>query len=207
MSWDYPNRTLRAPNRPPIGKLTTVKLVLALGIAAVAIAYFSHRASMAFDHQGKKAAGSISNVNTLLERASSGKPVDGRPAPDKRWVARMTDACVARESLLARVPTSGTVAAIAARGTRILAIERAYAARVELLRPPSGYRAEYRAIRDFNREQQRLVQRVVAAAGDGDLGRATRESVALRELAGRANTVFLGLGLDRCVFGSSGMPL
>jgi hypothetical protein len=36
---------------------------------------------------------------------------------------------------------------------------------------------------------------------------ATRESVALRELAGQANTVFLGLGLEQWAFGSSGMPL
>jgi hypothetical protein len=49
--------------------------------------------------------------------------------------------------------------------------------------------------------------RVVAAARSGDLGRATQEAVALRELAGSANTVSMRLRLDRCVFGAAGMPL
>jgi hypothetical protein len=184
-----------------------VKYVLALGIVAVVVVYFGHRASASFHNQSNKSAESISNVNTLLERASSGKPLDGRPAPDKRWVARMTSACAERESLLARVPKSGTAAAIAARGTQILAIDRAYAARVRGLGAPSAYKSEVKALRDFNLEQQRIVELVIAAARAGDLGQATRRSVALRELAGRANTVFLGLGLDQCAFGSSGMPL
>jgi hypothetical protein len=184
-----------------------VKYVLALGIVAVVVVYFGHRSYASFRHQSNKSAESISNVNTLLKRATSGKPLDGRPAPDQRWVARMTAACAQRESLLARVPKSGTAAAIAARGRRILAIDRAYAARVRSLRSPIAYKSEVKALRDFNLEQQRIVVRVVAAANAGDLGQATRQSVALRELAGRANTVFLGLGLDRCVFGSSGMPL
>jgi hypothetical protein len=184
-----------------------MKFVLALGLAAVAIAYFSHRASIAMHKQGTKSAAPISNVSSLLERANSARPLDGKSAPDPDWVARMTAACARREALLGNVPRSGTSAGIAERGTRILAIHHAYAERVKSIRPPAAYKAEGREIRTLNAEEERIVERVVAAARSGDLGLATRESVALRELAGRANTVFLGLGLDQCAFGSSGMPL
>jgi hypothetical protein len=184
-----------------------VKYVLALGISAVLIAYFSHRASTAFHAQGKRPSESISNVGDLLERASSRKPLDGRPAPDKRWVTAMNAACAKRENDLAAIPRAGTAAGIAARTARTLDVYREYAARVEALRIPSAYRAEGREIRDFNGQQERILARVAAAARAGDLGLASRESVALRELAGRANAVFLRLGLESCAFGSSGMPL
>jgi hypothetical protein len=184
-----------------------MKFVLALGLAAVAIVYFSHRASIAMHKQGTKAAVPISNVSNLLERANSVRPLDGRSAPDPHWVVRVTAACARREALLGGVPRSGTAAGIAERGTRILAIHHAYAQRVKSIRPPVDYKAEGREIRTLNAEEERILERVVAAARSGDLGLATRESVALRELAGRANTVFLGLGLDRCAFGASGMPL
>jgi hypothetical protein len=184
-----------------------MKFVLVLGLAAVAIAYFSHRASIAFHKQGTKSAAPISNVSNLLERATSAKPLEGKSAPDPHWVARMTAACARREARLGNVPRSGTAAGIAERGARILAIHHAYAERVKSIRPPAAYKAEGREIRTLNAQEERILQRVIAAARSGDLGLATRESVALRELAGRANTVFLGLGLDRCAFGSSGMPL
>jgi hypothetical protein len=184
-----------------------VKFVLALVIAAVAIGYFSHRASTAFHDQGKKSEQSISQVGNLLGRAASGKPLDGRPAPDGRWVARMTAACARREDLLSPIPRSGTASGVAVRGERILAVQRAYAARVKSIRPPAAYKAEGRDIRKLNEKDESILARVVAAARSGDLGLATRESVALRELAGRANAAYLALGLDRCAFGSSGMPL
>jgi hypothetical protein len=75
------------------------------------------------------------------------------------------------------------------------------------IRPPRAYKSEASQIRVFNARQQQLLQRVAAAAGSGDLGLATRRSVALRELAGRANSVFLAVGLGRCAVGSSSMPL
>jgi hypothetical protein len=59
-----------------------MKFVLALGLAAVAIAYFSHRASIAMHKQGTKSAAPISNVSSLLERANSARPLDGKSAPD-----------------------------------------------------------------------------------------------------------------------------
>lgn len=86
-------------------------------------------------------------------------------------------------------------------------IHRAYTARVASLHPPAAYPAEARELRRFNSSQQRILRRVVAAARSGDLARSYHESVALRKLTGRANTVFLGLGLSQCAFGTSGMPL
>jgi hypothetical protein len=184
-----------------------MKFVLGLLIAAVAIAYFSHRASTALQADSKKSGTRITDVSNLLNRAATGKPLDGRPDPDGRWVARMTAACERRENLLAQVPRSGSASGIAARGDRILAIYRAYAARVASIRSPAAYKSEASQIRAFNARQQQLLERVAAAARSGDLGLATRQAVALRELAGRANSVFLAVGLDRCAFGSSSMPL
>ena len=184
-----------------------MKFVLALGIAAVAIGYFSHRASTAFHEQGKKSEKSISQVGNLLGRAASGKPLDGRAAPDGRWVERMSAACARREELLGQIPRSGAAAGVATRGERILAVQRAYSQRLKSIRPPADYRPESREIRALNAKEESILERVVSAARAGDLGLATRESVALRELAGKVNAVYLALGLDRCAFGSSGMPL
>ena len=184
-----------------------MKFVLGLVIAALAIAYFSHRASTALQHSSKAPQQAISGTAELMRKASSGQQLDGRSAPDSKWIARMTAACSRREQLLAAVPRSGTAAGIAARGKRILRIHRRYAARVAAIRPPTAYRIEAREISGFNASQQRALERVVDAARSGDLGRASRGSVALRELAGRASAVFLRLGLSGCAFGSAGMPL
>jgi hypothetical protein len=184
-----------------------VKFLIPLLVAGIAIWFFSSKATSMLDESAKSPKADISKVNELLERAASGKPMDGRPVPNARWVRRMTAACDQRERRLAALPHVPTAAGIAARGTRIFAIHRAYAARVSALRAPSAWEPEAQEIRAFNISQQRILARVVAAARSGDLGRATQESVALRELAGRANTVFLRLGLARCAFGGSGMPL
>jgi hypothetical protein len=184
-----------------------VRFVLILAVAAIAIVFFGARAMSLAGHGAKSPKTSISNVGELLGRAASGKPLDGRPAPDKRWVARMAAACAKRERRLAALPRPTTASGIAARGAQILAIERAYATRVSSFRPPSAYAAEARELRRFNASQRRILQRVVSAARSGDLARTYRESTALRELAGRANAVFLGLGLGQCAFGSSGMPI
>jgi hypothetical protein len=184
-----------------------MRFVLMLAAAAVAIAYFSHKVSTDSHRDGKSPQASISAVNDLMSRAAAGGPLDGRAAPDRRWVASMIAACEKRERLLARLPRGTSADGIAARGERILAIQRGYAARVAALRPSAAYAAEGREIRGFNASQERILQRVIALARAGDLARATQEAVALRELAGRANAVFLRLGLDRCALGGSGMPL
>jgi hypothetical protein len=184
-----------------------MKFVLMLAVAAIAIVFFSARLANVFDRAATSPKASISTVSELLSRAAAGEPLDGRPAPDARWVTRMTAACEKRERLLAALPRPTTAKGIAARGARILAIQRAYAARVSSFRPSAAYAPEARELRRFESSQQRILRRVVAAARAGDLARSYHESVALRELAGRANTVFLGLGLSQCAFGTSGMPL
>jgi hypothetical protein len=184
-----------------------MRFVLFLGLAALALAFFSGRAGNVFDRGGSSPEASVSKVNDILEKAAAGEPLDGRPAPDGAWVRRMTAACEKRERLLAGLPRATTPGGIADRGTQILAIHATYAARVAALRPPSAYRAEAREIRAFNAAQQRTLRRVVAAGQAGNLGAASRRAVALRELAGRANSLFLRLGLDRCAFGAAGMPV
>jgi hypothetical protein len=184
-----------------------MRFVLVIAVVAIALSFFSARAANVFDRKTTSPAASINNVSELLRRASSGEPLDGRAPPDRRWVARMAAACNKRERRLAAVPYSTTASGIAARGTRILAIHRTYAARASSLRPQPAYAADTRAIRSFNASQQRIIKRVVAAAQTGDLARSYREAIAMRELAGRANTVFLRLGLPHCAFRASGMPL
>jgi hypothetical protein len=183
-----------------------VKFFIPLVIAGVAIWFFSSKA-MSVDEQSKAPQASIENVNDILEKAASGKPLDGRPAPDGRWVRRMNAACDERERSLNALPRTATAAGIANRGERILAIHRSFSTRVAALRAPAAWKSEAREVRAIDVSQQRVLDRVVAASRSGDLGRATQEAVALRELAGRANTVFMRLGLDRCAFGASGMPL
>jgi hypothetical protein len=184
-----------------------MKFFIPLAIAGVAIWFFSSKATNAFDEQSKSSQESIQNVNDILEKATSGKPLDGRPAPDARWVRRMNAACEERERSLNAVPRTATAAGIANRGERILVIHRSFSTRVAGLRASSAWKAEANEVRAINVAQERALTRVVAAARSGDLGRATQEAVKLRELAGRANTVFMRLGLDRCAFGASGMPL
>ena len=184
-----------------------MKFVLMLVVAAIAIAIFSARLASSFDREAHSPKVRLSTANELLRRAAAGEPLDGRPAPDQRWVARMTAACAKRERLLVALPRPATLSAIAARGARILAIHRAYAARVSSIHAPAAYTVEARELRGFDNSQQRILRRVVAAAQSGNVARAYRESVALRELAGRANTVLLRLGLSRCVFSASSMPL
>jgi hypothetical protein len=184
-----------------------VKFFIPLAIAGLAIWFFGSHAMSSTRDRSAESADSISNVAELLDRAGSGKPLDGRPAPTASWVRQMTSACVKRERRLAALPRVATASGIADRGAQILTIHRAYAARVSSLRPPVDWEPEVGELRAFNAQQQRILQRVVAVARSGDVGRSSQEAVALRELAGRANTVFLRLRLDRCTFGASGMPL
>jgi hypothetical protein len=184
-----------------------MRLLVLFAAAAIGVSFMSTRADDVFDRGTGSAKDSISNVNELLERAASGKPLDGRPVPDARWVRRMTAACVKRERQLASVPRDATPRGIAERGARILAVYRAYDARVASLKTPDAWRPEVQEIRGFNVEQRLIVRRVVAAARSGNLGSAMQQAVPLRELAGRANIVYLRIGLARCAFGASGMPL
>jgi hypothetical protein len=145
-------------------------------------------------------ASSIREVGKLLETAS-------KPHPTGRWVDQMNGACAQREQRLAALTRPAVLdgRALAAHSARILAIHRAYARRVARVRAPAKFAADLRQIRAFNAGQLQLLQRVGQAARS--VGSAAKEALALRELAGRANPVFLRLGLDRCALRPSGIPL
>jgi hypothetical protein len=147
-------------------------------------------------------ASSIREVGKLLETAS-------KPHPTGRWVDQMNGACAQREQRLAALTRPAVLdgRALAAHSARILAIHRAYAKRVARVRTPAKFAADLRQIRAFNAAQLQLLQRVGQAARSSGVGSAAKEALALRELAGRANPVFLRLGLDRCALRPSGMPL
>lgn len=183
-----------------------MKFLVPVALAGLAIWLFgSHAKSAVQDATAESPA--LTAVGDLMKKAASGEPLDGRPAPSTRWVRRMTAACVERERRLTSVPRVTSPPGVARRGRRILAIHRAYARRIASIRAPSAWRPEVLSIQGFNLEQQLILRRVVAAARTGNLGNAMQEAVALRELSGRANAVFLRLGIDRCAFGASGMPL
>ena len=183
-----------------------MKFFIPLAVAGIAIWFFSSKAT-SINEQSKSPQASVENVNDILEKATAGKPLDGRPAPDAKWVKRMNAACDQRERRLSALGRTATATGIAHRGEQILAIHRSFATRVAALRASSAWKTEAQEVRAINVAQQRALARVVVAARSGDLGRATQEAVRLRELAGRANIIFMRLGLDRCVFGASGMPL
>jgi hypothetical protein len=155
-----------------------MRFVLAIGVVAVALSYFSARAANDLKRKTTSPDANISQVSELLRRASAGGPLDGRLPPDARWVARMSAACTKRERRLAALSQPMTAGGITARGARILAIHRAYAARFSSLRPPAAYKTEARQVRSFNASQQRILRRVVTAARTGDLARSYREAIA-----------------------------
>jgi hypothetical protein len=147
-------------------------------------------------------ASSIREVGKLLETAS-------KPHPTGRWVDQMNGACAQREQRLAALPRRAVLDghALAAHSARILAIHRVYAKRVARVRAPARFAADLRQIRAFNASQLQVLQRITRAARSNGVGSAASEALALRELAGRANPVYLRLGLDRCAMRASGMPL
>jgi len=153
--------------------------------------------------QGSPSPGSsFREVGKLLETAS-------KPHPTGRWIDQMNGACAQREQRLAALTSPAVLdgRALAAHSARVLVIHRAYAERVRRVRAPARYRADLRQIRAFNARQLQVLQRVTQAARNNGVGSAASEALALRELAGRANPVFLRLGLDRCALRPSGMPL
>ncbi len=151
---------------------------------------------------GESPASSIREVGKLLEQASN-------PHPKGRWVDDMRAACAQREQRLATLvrPGGADPAPLARYSARVLAVHRAYARRVTKVRAPKRYKAELAQIRQFNATQEQVLLRVTIAARRRDLQAAAQEAMALRELAGRANAVFVRLGLNGCAFHASGMPL
>ncbi len=121
----------------------------------------------------------------------------------------MNGICRQREQQLAKLTRPSVVdgQALAAYSARVLAIHSAHAKRVARVRAPKAYAADLRQIRAFNAQQLELLQRVRLAARNGGVSSAAREALALRDLAGRSNAVFVRLGLYGCAMRPSGMPL
>ena len=151
---------------------------------------------------GESPASSLREVSKLLDQASN-------PHPKGRWVGDLKAACAQREQRLAKLVRPGAVdsAPLARYSARVLAVHRAYARRVARVRAPKPYRPDLAQIRRFNATQDQVLLRVTVAARKGDLQGAAQHAMALRELAGRANAVFVRLGLGDCAFRASGMPL
>lgn len=147
-------------------------------------------------------ASSFREVGKMLEKAS-------KPHPKGRWVDQMNGICAQREQQLADLKRPAVLdgQGLAAYSARVLAIHRAYAKRVARVRAPKLYAADLRRIRAFNAQQLEVLQRVRLAARNGGVSSAASEALALRDLAGRSNPVFVRLGLSGCAMRSSGMPL
>ncbi len=139
---------------------------------------------------------SITGVSNLLEQATRA----GDPPRPGSAAARLNTECAKREQRLLRLPRPTRLTDIAPHAQRVLAILRAHDRRAARLGAPQLVRA-------FNAEQERAVARLGSAARAGNYRAAQAQATALRELAGRANTELMRLGLTQCVLRASGMPL
>jgi hypothetical protein len=147
-------------------------------------------------------ASSIREVSKKLDRATN-------PHPKGRWVDQLYGLCAQREQQLAKLTRPAVLdgQGLAAHSARVLAIHSAHAKRVVRVRAPKAYAADLRQIKAFNAQQLELLQRVRLAARNGGVSSAAKEALALRDLAGRSNVVFVRLGLNGCAMRPSGMPL
>jgi hypothetical protein len=174
-----------------------VLLILAIGILAVlfltSACEFELNTASGPAQTSKK---SITDVAGLLERATRA----GDPPARGSGGARLNTECAKREQRLMRLPRPTRLTDIAPHAQRVLAILKAHDRRATRLGAPPQVLA-------FNAEQQRAVLRLAGAARQGNYRGAQAEATALRELAGRANTELMMLGLTQCVIRASGMPL
>jgi hypothetical protein len=138
----------------------------------------------------------ITNVAGLLEQATKA----GDPPKPGSAAARLNTECAKREQRLMRLPRPTRLTDIAPHAQRVLAVLKAHDRRAARLGAPPQVLA-------FNAEQERAVLRLAGAARKGNYRGAQAEATALRELAGRANTELMSLGLTQCVLRASGMPL
>jgi hypothetical protein len=139
---------------------------------------------------------SLNKVSDLLDQASRA----GDPPRPGSTAARLNTECARREQRLATLPRPTKLTDIAPHAQRVLAVLKAHDRRAARLGAPPQVRA-------FNTEQQRAVLRLAQAARAGNYRAAQAHAIALRELAGRANTELMSLGLTKCVLRASGMPL
>jgi hypothetical protein len=176
-----------------------MKVLLILAVGVLAVLFLTSACEFEVSTVSGPAQTSkkgITDVAGLLEQATrAGDP----PAPGSQ-AARLNAECAKREQRLLRLPRPTLLTDIAPHAQRVLAVLKAHDRRAARLGAPPQVRA-------FNAEQQRGVLRLAAAVRKGNYRAAQAQAMALRELAGRANTELMSLGLTQCVLRASGMPL
>ena len=183
-----------------------MKFIVFVAIAGIAILFVDRTEVFSRATGAEKAEKSISQVNDILEQAAARGAVQGQP-PDQAWVKRMNAECARRERKLAALTRPTSLDGTAAYAGRIHAIHVDYARRTGRIKPAAADADDARRVRQLNAEQERALRRVARVARTRNYSAASTEALALRELAGRMNTVLLGLGLDRCALRASAMPL
>jgi hypothetical protein len=183
-----------------------MKFIVFFAVAGVAILFVDRTEVFSRATGAEKAEKNILQVNDILERAAAGGPVQGQP-PDQAWVRRMNAECARRERRLTALARPTSLDGIGAYAGRIHAIHVDYARRAARLKPPAADADDARQVRQLNAEQERALRRIARIARTRNYSAASTEALALRELAGRMNTVLLGLGLNQCALRASAMPL
>lgn len=179
-----------------------ILFILAIGVIAVLILRLAMLVGvlefkverLPAEAQSPKA--NVTNVADLLDQATRAgdPPAPGTPAE------RLNTECAKRERRLMSLPRPTRLTDIAPHAQRVLAVLHAHSRRSARLGAP-------REVRNLNREQEQTVVRLARAARAGNYRAAQAQAMALRELAGRANTELMRLGLTQCVLRASGMPL
>jgi hypothetical protein len=176
-----------------------MKVLFILAIGVLAFLFFTSacefQASTISDSAQSSKKG-ITGVSDLLNQATR---AGDSPAPGSA-AARLNAECDKRERRLATLPRPTSLTDLAPHAQRVLAVLKAHRRRMARLGAPPQVLA-------FSAVQERAVLRLAGAARTGNYRGAQAQAIALRELAGRANTELMKLGLDQCVLRASSMPL
>jgi hypothetical protein len=176
-----------------------MKILFILAVGVLAFLFFTSACDFQVNtvrDSAQSSKKSITGVADILDQATRA----GDPPRPGSAAARLNTECAKREQRLLRLPRPTRLTDIAPHAQRVLAVLRAHSRRTARLGAPAQ-------VREFDAEQQRAVLRLARAARKGDYRAASLHATALRELAGRANTELMRLGLSQCVLRASGMPL
>jgi hypothetical protein len=176
-----------------------MKVLFILAIGVLAFLFFTSACEFqvnTISDSAQSSKKSITEVSDLLDQATR---AGDSPAPGTAG-ARLNTECVKREQRLAKLPRPTRLTELAPHAQRVLAVLKAHRRRAARLGAPPQVLA-------FSAEQERAVLRLAGAARKGNYRAAQAQAIALRELAGRANTELMRLGLDQCVLRASSMPL
>lgn len=141
-------------------------------------------------------ANSFGQVADMLDESTRA----GEPPATGTAARRLNTECAKRERRLMKLPRPTRLTDLAPHAQRVLAVLRAHSRRAARLGAPVEVQA-------FSAQQELAVARLARAARAGNYRAAQAQALALRELAGRANTELMRLGLTQCVLRASGMPL